>query len=289
MESQIIKIDIADWHAGPADSTSIAALEAGKVLYFPHLLFALTAAEQRLYEADLRDPKQRNISLDARGQVKGMQGDTALEAEMATMIGRFRQHARDLVQSLLPRYADSVRLAPTTFRPLRVETRPQPWRDDEKRLHVDAASCCPTSGERLLRVFANINPAGLPRVWRVGEPFEIVARQFLPRLKKYSPKKAKMLHALRVTKSLRSEYDHLMLQLHEKMKTDLDYQQDAHQTTVEFAPGSVWMCYSDQTSHAVMSGQFMLEQTLHLPVAQQYDPGSSPLAILARLTKRALA
>jgi hypothetical protein len=32
----------------------------------------------------------------------------------------------------------------------------------------------------------------------------------------------------------------------------------------------------------------MMEQTFHLPVAQQYDPESSPLAILTRLTGRKL-
>jgi hypothetical protein len=33
----------------------------------------------------------------------------------------------------------------------------------------------------------------------------------------------------------------------------------------------------------------MLEQTIHLPVAALYDPARSPLAILERLTGRALA
>ena len=93
---------------------------------------------------------------------------------------------------------------------------------------------------------------------------------------------------LRVTKRFRSEYDHLMLQLHDGMKADLDYQQDARQLTMAFPPGSTWICFSDQASHAVMSGQYMLEQTLHLKPQDQYDPQASPLAILARLTGRPL-
>jgi len=52
---------------------------------------------------------------------------------------------------------------------------------------------------------------------------------------------------------------------------------------VAFPPGSCWVCFSDQTLHAAMSGQHMLEQTFHLPVANQYNPGASPLAILGRL------
>jgi hypothetical protein len=41
--------------------------------------------------------------------------------------------------------------------------------------------------------------------------------------------------------------------------------------------------------HAAMSGQYMLEQTIHLPVSALYDASSSPLAILQRLTGRTLA
>jgi hypothetical protein len=96
------------------------------------------------------------------------------------------------------------------------------------------------------------------------------------------------LQALRVAKSLRSEHDHLMLQLHDGMKSDPDYQQNAPQETVPFVAGSVWVCFSDQTPHAVMSGQFMLEQTLHLSAARQYNPDASLLAILSRLTGRSL-
>ena len=66
------------------------------------------------------------------------------------------------------------------------------------------------------------------------------------------------------------------------------HQKNAEQETVPFPAGSVWVCFSDQTSHAVMSGQYMLEQTLHLPAARQYNPESSPLAILSRLTGRKL-
>ncbi|MEO6973897.1 MAG: Kdo hydroxylase family protein, partial [Rhodoferax sp.] len=49
-----------------------------------------------------------------------------------------------------------------------------------------------------------------------------------------------------------------------------------------------WVCFSDQASHAVMSGQYMLEQTLFLAPEHLYDPQASPLAILSRLTGRPL-
>ena len=288
MESQIIEIGVTDWQVAEPNPAWIAGLEAGKVLYFPQLPFELLPEEKVLLKPEIRDPKVRNISLDASGHLKGALGDTATQLALALMIGRFREQAQSLVYSLLPKYQGALRLAPTSYRPTRVETRAQSWRADDRRLHVDAFPSRPNYGERILRVFSNINPDGVPRVWRVGEPFETVARKFVPRAKPYVPWQAKALKALHVTKSLRSEYDHLMLQLHDGMKGDMAYQESAGQVTMPFAAGSVWVCFSDQASHAVMSGQYMLEQTLHLPAEKQYDPAASPLAILSKLTGRQL-
>lgn len=288
MEQQILEIDAADWKISAVNDEWIAALEAGKVLYFPRLAFTLTAQEPRFLDPSVRDPKSRNVSLDANGALKGAIGTAAEQAELAAMIVRFRTQAQTLIHSLLPRYVGALRLAPTSFRPTEVESRSQSWRADDRRLHVDAFPSRPNRGERILRVFTNLNPHGKPRVWRVGEPFEQVAQRFLPRAKAYSRWQAALLNRLHVTKSLRSEYDHLMLQLHDGMKADSAYQKNAPQVTMPFPPGSVWVCFSDQTAHAVMTGQYMMEQTLHLPVARQYDPDSSPLAILTRLTGRAL-
>jgi len=115
-----------------------------------------------------------------------------------------------------------------------------------------------------------------------------MAQKFLPQLEKYHPLQARWQQLLRKTKKLRTEYDHLMLQLHDSLKLNADYQQHAPQVTVPFAAGSVWICFSDLTLHAAMSGQYMMEQTLNLQPAHQYDPQKSPLAILQRLTGRKL-
>jgi hypothetical protein len=292
MDKQIVEIDMADvGHGNPA---WIAALEAGKVLYFPNFGtygkagFAPQKEELALFREDIRDPKSRNISLDAGGNLKGAAGDDADKAMLAGMIGRFRAEAEGLLGNLVPRYGEHLRRGATSFRPSVVQTRVQSWRADDRRLHVDAFPSRPNRGERLLRVFTNVNLEGQPRVWRVGEPFEDVARRFLPRLKPYAAWQAKLINALGITKSLRSEYDHLMLQLHDAMKSDLDYQKNAPQETVGFPPGCAWVCFSDQTSHSVMAGQYMLEYTAQLSPQHQYDKEASPLAILTRLQGHAL-
>ncbi|WP_019141714.1 Kdo hydroxylase family protein [Noviherbaspirillum massiliense] len=283
MDQQIIDIEARTWRLDSTDAKWIAALEAGKVLHFPQMEFALDEAEKQILTPAAQAPGTRSITLDARGRFKGAAGDPGQQAVIAGMIGRFRAQAQDLVHSLLPAYKNTLKMATTSYRPLQVETRVQSWRSDDKRLHVDAFAGRPNHGERILRVFTNINPNGIPRVWRVGEPFEEVARRFLPRTEPYSRWHAYWLRAQFKTKKVRSEYDHLMLQLHDCMKADPEYQKTAKQVTIPFASGSTWVCFSDQASHAAMSGQFMMEQTLHISVDDQYDPQSSPLAILTRL------
>ena len=110
----------------------------------------------------------------------------------------------------------------------------------------------------------------------------------LPRVSNPLPGASAVLAAIGVTKGRRSVYDHVMLNLHDRAKADLDYQRECAQEIVRFAPGTTWLCFSDQVMHAAVSGQFMFEQTIHLPVSALYDPARSPLAILERLTRRAL-
>ena len=288
MTSQIVEIDFIDWAQAHSRPEWTAAVEAGKVLYFPRLGFAVQPEEQALLREDTLAPKSRNVSLGADGVLKGAAGSAQDQQALAAMVGRFRQQALQLVDDLLPEYKGQLRVAPTSFRPKQVETRAQSVRADDQRMHVDAFPSRPSYGERLLRVFTNLNPHGVPRVWRVGEDFETIARRFLPQAKPYRLWQAKLLNAVHATKSLRSEYDHLMLQLHDLMKFDEQYQKNGTQVTVPFPPGSVWVCFSDQATHAVMSGQFMMEQTLYLPPGKEVDPQASPLAILTRLMGRPL-
>ena len=288
MTSQIVEIDFIDWAQAHSRPEWTAAVEAGKVLYFPRLGFAVQPEEQALLREDTLAPKSRNVSLGADGVLKGAAGSAQDQQALAAMVGRFRQQALQLVDDLLPEYKGQLRVAPTSFRPKQVETRAQSVRADDQRMHVDAFPSRPSYGERLLRVFTNLNPHGVPRVWRVGEDFETIARRYLPQAKPYRLWQAKVLNAVHATKSLRSEYDHLMLQLHDLMKFDEAYQKNGTQVTVPFPPGSVWVCFSDQATHAVMSGQFMMEQTLYLPPGKEVDPQASPLAILTRLVGRPL-
>lgn len=290
--NQIVTVESGNWQGAELSiprETLVADVEAGKVLYFPHLAFGIDAGEQRLLDPAIADPKRKNISLDPKTDVLvGVAADDATQRAVHTLIKRYYTQACSLIDGLLPEYRGKLRAAPTSLRLHQVETRQTSWRKDDSRLHVDAFPSRPNYGERILRVFTNINPAGQPRVWRVGEPFEDVAKRFLPKVPTQWPGSAWLQNAVGITKRVRSGYDHIMLHLHDGMKADMGYQRDADQQTMPFPPGSVWVCFSDQTSHAVMSGQFMMEQTFFLPAEAMVHPECSPLAVLQRLTHRAL-
>ena len=287
--SAVVTLELEGWLPTLTDEARervSRALEEGNVIRLPRVSFALTESERRFLSSSWSDGRAKNISLEGE-KLKGAVGSDADRAELAAMVARFAAAAAGLVTGLFPRYAPYVKRARSSYRPQGAVGRDVSWRKDDSRLHVDAFPSRPNRGERILRVFTNVNPND-DRVWRVGEPFEAMAKTLLPRISAPVPGSAALLAALHVTKGRRSVYDHLMLNLHDRAKADLAYQRDCLQQTVHFAPGTTWICFSDQVMHAAVSGQFMLEQTIHLPVSALYDPSRSPLAILERLTGRTL-
>lgn len=287
----LFESDIADWEAvidPPQRRQLIDALEAGGILYFPHLRFDIFESEKKFLSPRWLDGSRKNISWyhDSLG---GATGSVAEQRELAVMLERFAVQATELVAHLGPRYAAELQRARTSFRPADAAGRQRSWRQDDSRLHVDAFPSRPSNGERILRVFSNLNPNGAARVWRTGEPFCNAARRYLPRIKRPLPGVPALLNAFGITKGRRSEYDHIMLQLHDSLKADLAYQSDSEQLEVAFVSGSTWMCFSDQVLHAVKGGQYLIEQTLQLPIDAQYHPELSPLKTLERLRGRNLA
>lgn len=287
--TEVLTLDIEGWSPALAPAVqqdAVRVLEGGGVVVLPRVSFELTERERRFLSPSWSDGRAKNVSLDG-DRLKGAQGTQGDLADLAAMVARFADGAATLVSTLFPRYAPYVKKARTSFRPQPAVGRDVSWRKDDSRLHIDAFPSRPNQGERILRVFTNVN-ASEPRVWRVGEAFEDMARTLLPRIRAPLPGSASLLAALRVTKSRRSDYDHLMLNLHDRAKEDMTYQRECEQREVRFAPGTTWLCFSDQVMHAASSGQYMLEQTIHLPTAALYDPKRSPLAILERLTGREL-
>ncbi len=290
--TEVVSLALAAWKDtidSGVQAQGIAALEAGNVLAFPGLRFEVDEQERDLLSPRVGG-KSKNISLSPQGDaLKGLEGDEARARQMQAMVGRFADYAETLARNLLTPYAGTLQRARTSFRPEEIAGRHSSWRKDDTRLHVDNFPSSPTRGKRILRVFANINPQGEPRCWRLGEPFEHLANRYATALPKPVWGSATLLNALGITKAPRSAYDHYMLHLHDRMKADLAYQQTAPQSVWEFPAGTVWMVFTDQVSHAATRGKCALEQTFLLPVEAMQDIERAPLRVLERLMARKLA
>lgn len=282
----------SDWHVSftkEEQLTAISVLEAGSILRFQSMPFLLEPHEQRFLSNDFSGIKSKNISFNpTTDALRGIECSAVESQQLKMMLQRFSRYAADLITHLFPTYQSALIQGRTSFRPVEIAGRVTSYRKDDTRLHVDAFPATPNQGKRILRVFSNINPDGKARIWRTGESFENVAQRFLPLVAKNWFGKSALLKTLKITKSYRTDYDHIMLNIHDNMKADMDYQKNVTQAEIAFLPGNTWIVQTDHVSHAAMSGQHMLEQTFYLPVSAMREPGLSPLRVLEKMTGKEL-
>ena len=282
-------LPLESWR-GPYDqglkARAVSALENGAVLFFPNLPFALLEPEKQFLDASVSDGQAKNISLDhttGKMQASSLTGEKA--GALAAMMERFGSQAASLVHELLP--YRNVERARTSFRPVQVKGRHYSKISDDRLLHIDAFPSRPMQGRRILRFFANVAPSS-PRHWHVGQPFEDFARAFLPRVGPHLPGKSWLYDKLGVTRGRRSLYDELMLSLHDAGKLDENFQNNSPHQAVTFPPGCSWLVFTDQVLHAALGGEFALEQTFHLDIAEMAEPRLAPVKVLERLSGKTL-
>lgn len=274
------------------EETTLATntIENGKILFLPNLKFTLEENEKKFLAPACLKKGAKNISYNLHtDKLNGAEVTAEDYLTLKNMLQRYAQQSATLIANLFPHYQNNVIHARTSYRPVQVSQRKTSYRKDDKLLHIDAFPATPNQGMRLLRVFCNIHPGTEPRLWHIGQSFPEVAQQFLPHIKKPIPGFANLLKYLKLTKTLRSEYDHIMLHMHNKMKADSAYQAKAKMFEVAFPAGSSWIVQTDQVSHAALSGQYMLEQTFYLPVTGMLQPELSPLKVLEKMLQRQLA
>lgn len=285
---EIYKVSNSKWDetfSSEVQKEALKMFEQGNLITFPNLAFELTEDEQAFLSTECENPKSKNIFYNRFAD----RIDTALEGKdkqrLADMIIRFGDHATKLVHALFPDYVDQIEQDMLTYRPLPVEGHDASKNKRDMLLHVDAFSKRPSQGKRIIRFFSNIHPGDMTRDWRLGEPFEDVANTFLPDVTVPILPNSKNLKTRGKLNRKFSLYDHVMLQIHDMMKANPEYQKNCKQMIVKLPPRTSWMVMTDTVPHAVMAGQFCLEQTFFLPVEAMVAPEHSPLKILERLTK----
>lgn len=289
--SKLLPFPIQNWEESFSQEIKekcIDGLENGNVLFFPKLDFRISEKELSYFSPSLVTEDRKNVSFDlAKDELKGCLGGLEAIESIHEMMKRYAKCANDFVLRLFPEYKGHLKLARTSFRPVEIQGRKSPsYRKDDTLLHLDSFPATPTKGSRILRLFTNINPNDTPRVWKVGEPCEAVLKKFAPKVAMPFPLYRKLLASLGITKSYRILYDHYMLAIHNKMKGDKRYQELVDQELIEFPSKSSWMVFTDQVSHAALSGQYVLEQSFYLSIEGQKDERKSPLKMLENIVSR---
>lgn len=292
-------------HAQQRATEYCRTLEEGGILYFSSVPFALPEDDVAFLlgqkQSGLRVHK--NISYRPRSDVlRGGAADDPAETQRLQQIMRdYSRQVTNVVDSFLLPYAPLRQLDFASYRSIEEKGRDLSFHKRNDLLHVDAFPTRPTNGGRILRVFTNINPS-VSRVWEVGEPFEPLAQKRardagLDRFVKYSRSGARkmrraiapLLRPLGARTIDRSPFDHFMLHFHDWLKENQDFQQNSPKSRIEFPPMSTWLVYTDTVPHAVLSGQFALEQTFIIPVNAMVSPRHAPLRILETMSGTALA
>lgn len=270
-------------------------LEAGGILLFPELDPGLSEQDRRflLRQRQTGAFYHKNIAYrPGRDSLTGVARGSDRE-QLRGILKNYSQQAARLLATLLPRYAEKSQLDFASFRPFEEEGRALALHSRNDLLHVDAFPTRPTHGNRILRFFTNLNPEQ-PRVWITAQPFEALAEAYAREAglveesrRSSSALRRAMARAGRfagIRSLARSPYDALMHRFHNFLKESRQFQETCVKQRVEFPPRSSWIVFTDAVSHAVLSGQFALEQTFIIAREAMLEQEHAPLSVLEGLT-----
>jgi 3-deoxy-D-manno-octulosonic acid hydroxylase-like protein len=278
-------------------------LEQGGILYFKGIPFEFPRDEIDFLLAQKQSGFKGHKNISYRPLTDLLRGDAGETPEASRRLREImRQYSRrvtDFLGKFLSPYAGHWKLDFASYRPVEEQNRDLTLHKRNDLMHVDAFPSRPTRGGRILRVFTNINPER-NRVWEVTEPFEAIARKYahdagLKDVTAATPVRtllrglAPLLKTVGLPGADRSAYDRFMLRFHDYLKENGDYQSKHPKERIEFPPGSTWLVYTDTVPHAVLSGQYALEQTYIIPMAAMVAPNHAPIRVLEEMVGRALA
>jgi len=283
--------------------TFCAQLEAGDILCFPETPVPLTAddASFLLGQQQSDSSLHKNIAYKPNlDRLSGFDAKTANPEAVARLQQIMRWYSTAVVQFLtrfLSPYQQHWKLDYASFRPQEEQNRDLPLRRRNDLLHTDAFPTRPTHGARILRFFNNINPTRT-RDWVVSDPFAATVRRFAPHdiapnpgsaLSRIGKATGRALGLSAAIPSLkRSPYDDFMMRFHNFLKENPRFQSDCPKYPFQFPPGSSWMVYTDTVPHAVLAGQYALEQTFLVRPEAMVRPEISPLKVLEDIAQRPL-
>lgn len=297
-----IEVTAGEWMEENNRLRYATELERGNILFFPTCPFDFSEKNRTflLSQRQTGSKSRKNIAYKPDlGKITNHETTNPIEAaEMKRVLQEYSSCVTSFLTKLLSPYANTWKLDYASFRPFQEKGRPLRQRARNDLLHVDAFPTRPLHGSRILRFFTNINPSE-SRKWITSKPFQELAQEFggnqgVPfpasfgeSLKCRLERKMKeLLRKTGIKLPIRSPYDVFMLQMHNFLKENDSFQKNCPKDAWDFPPGSCWAVYTDLVSHAALSGQYALEQTLIIPQRALLFPELSPVSVLERLSNR---
>jgi hypothetical protein len=298
--SRLVTVDAFDKSGWPQERAREAcrSLEAGHIVYLPASPIEIPAEDRELLLGRKQSSSAYHKNIAYRpleDRVTGLDSSEAQEAEeLRRILSAYSQRSVEFLQTFLAPYSGKWKLEFASFRPIEEKGRQARLHARNDLLHFDSFPTRPTNGARILRFFTNINPSQ-NRVWLTSQTFEAFGTLMVKAGGLAAPLQNPLLRAanslaraLHLRKANHSPYDDLMHRCHNTMKEDSNFQETTPKHRWEFPPNSSWMVFTDCVSHAVLSGQYALEQTLLIPQKALVEPQRSPLAVLESVTGRRL-
>ena len=276
-----------------------AELEAGNILFFPKRPFDFPQEELEFLLAQRQTGAANRKNIAYKPQSNKITNALNLSEEdgkkLLDVMQKYSQRVTTFLTQLLSPYAEKWRLDYASFRPFQEKGRKLRTRARNDLLHVDSFPTRPMHGSRILRFFTNINPTD-SRFWTTSDPFADLAAvyggdhavRFPGELNPIVRASKQIARKCGLPVVLRSPYDVFMLNLHNYLKENDDFQKTCRKDFWEFPPNCCWAVYTDQVSHAATAGQYALEQTLIIPRSALVHPENSPVSVLEKMTNKCM-
>jgi len=276
-------------------------LEEGRVLYFDQLPYVLFQEDKEFLLSQRQSDSRlhKNVSYrPSQDILRGAAGGPEDTAHLHDIMRKYSQEVTRFIKQWLTPYAPELALDYASFRPEEEQGRDLPVHKRNDLLHCDAFPTRPMNGHRILRCFTNINPT-TARIWNTTEDFSTLANKYAADAglagfaAKGSARSNPLVRSVKKALGLKavdhSAYDRFMLRFHDYLKENTAFQENCPKIRLEFQPGWTWVCYTDSVSHAVLSGQYALEQTFIIPLQSLVTPDKAPIRILERLANKPLS
>mgnify|MGYP006276006831 FL=1 len=212
--------------------------------------------------------------------------------EFIKFLDSFKQAAGKTLAEAIPQWKGSLIPDRVCWRPWELATRRVRENARDDFFHIDHFPNRPSMGNRVIRVFMNLGSDD-DIVWASTKPLH----QLLEEGRKYGqPKVFRDMESIRQEAQRKTKWwgwadkggsfhDTIFKIVHDGLKKDDLFQEEAVRKIHHFPPGSIWMAMTDACCHSFLRGSWMVDATWFLPIEYCFHQEAAPAHLLETVTK----